>query len=76
MWYGHPALDVNIDTVIKKQQQFLCDFVDLKAEGWRKYSCSFNQLTSAFWAPWMVQADRTVEQLANNMKAVIKFNIL
>ena len=72
MWQGHPALAVNITSVIGKQQQFLCDFVDLKAEGWRKYSSSFNQLTNGFWAPWMIQADKAVEKLAEEMKLSIR----
>ena len=72
MWPGHPALVVNIETVIGKQQQFLCDFVDIKAEGWRKFSSSFNQLTGGFWAPWMIPVDKAVEKLAEEIKLTIR----
>lgn len=73
MWAEHPANVVNIRTVIEKQQQFLCDFVDIKAEGWRKFSRSFNNLTYGFWAPCTIPMDKAVEQLAESMKLTIKF---
>lgn len=62
----------NINTVIEKQQTFLCEFVDIKRNGWNHYSKALNNLTYEFWKPWLDEADKQVSNLADNMKLVIK----
>lgn len=62
----------NINTVIEKQQTFLCEFVDLKRNGWNHYSKALNNLTYDFYKPWLDEADKQVSNLADSMKLVIK----
>lgn len=75
MWYQPPEIP-NIKTSLEKQQKFLCEFVDLKRNGWRHYSTAFNELTYNYYKPVMNKLDEQVDELAKNMKAVIQHKIL
>ena len=75
MW--HQPLELpNINTSIEKQQKFLCEFVDIKRNGWRHYSTAFNDLTYNYYKPLMTKLDTQVEELAENMKTAIRTKML
>lgn len=75
MWY-QPFELPNINTSIEKQQKFLCEFVDIKRNGWRHYSTAFNELTYNYYKPLMNKLDAQVEDLAKNMKEIINHKVL
>lgn len=75
MWH-QPFEMPSIKTSIEKQQKFLCEFVDIKRNGWRHYSNALNELTYNYYKPLMNKLDEQVEELAKNMKAVIQHKIL
>lgn len=62
----------NINTVVENQQTFLCEFVDIKRNGWNHYSKALNNLTYDFWKPWLDEADKQVNNLAESMKLTIR----
>jgi hypothetical protein len=62
----------NINTVITNQQTFLCEFVDIKRNGWLHYSKALNNMTGNFWKPWLDDADTYVNNLAEHMKLTIR----
>jgi hypothetical protein len=62
----------NINTVITNQQTFLCEFVDIKRNGWLHYSKAVNNMTGNFWKPWLDDADTYVNNLAEHMKLTIR----
>jgi hypothetical protein len=62
----------NINTVITNQQTFLCEFVDIKRNGWLHYSKALNNMTANFWKPWLDEADTHVNNLAEHMKLTIR----
>lgn len=68
--YYEPVL--NINTVIEKQQTFICEFVDIKRNGWLHYSKAVNNMTGNFWKPWLDDADTYVNNLAEHMKLTIR----
>ena len=61
-----------ITDVTNKNQQFLCEFVNLKQNGWHHYSKALNDLTYGFWKPVLDQADDQVDKLADHMKLCVK----
>ena len=71
MLYHNPVMPT-IDDLVVKNQQFLCEFVDLKHNGWNHYSKALNNLTNGFWAPWLRQADKGVADFAHVLKTTIK----
>lgn len=71
MFNYQPAMPT-IDDIVIKNQQFLCEFVDLKQNGWNHYSKALNNLTYGFWAPWLRQADKNVANFADALKTTIK----
>ena len=62
----------NIDTVTKQQQTFLCEFVDIKRNGFRHYVKALNNLTYNFWAPTLAQQEKSIDELAESMKFAIR----
>lgn len=68
--YYEPVL--NINTLIQKQQTFICEFVDIKRNGWLHYSKAVNNMTGNFWKPWLDDADTYVNNLAEHMKLTIR----
>lgn len=62
----------NINTVIANQQTFLCEFIDIKRNGWLHYSKALNNLTYNFWKPWLDEVDTYVNNLAEHMKLTIR----
>ena len=61
-----------ITDVVEKNQQFLCEFVNLKRNGFHHFSKAVNELTAGFWKPMLDQADQQVTNLADSMKLCIK----
>ena len=61
-----------ITDVMAKHQQFLCEFVDIKRNGWMHYTKALNNLTGNFWAPMLTEADKNVESFAKSLKMAIK----
>ncbi len=76
MWWNQQIQLPNINTCIEKQQKFLCEFVDLKRNGWNHYSQALNELTYDFYRPLLDRLDRDVGDLAENMKTVIRTKVL
>lgn len=67
----YPSFTIN--DLIEKNQQFLCDFINLKREGFLSYSKALNIYTYGFWSPWLKEADQSVINLAEHMKLCVKF---
>jgi hypothetical protein len=62
----------NINTITEKQQTFLCEFVDIKRNGWMHYSKALNNMTGDFWKPWLDETDKQINNLAESMKLAIR----
>lgn len=75
MWWNQPLELPNINTCMEKQQKFLCEFVDLKRNGWNHYSQALNELTYDFYRPLLKKCDAHVADLAENMKTVIRTQV-
>lgn len=71
---GHlqAMLPYTIVDVAQKNQNFLCEFVNLKRNGYLHYTKSLDDLTYGFWGPWLKQSDKYIENLAEQMKSVIR----
>lgn len=64
---------ITINDVVEKNQQFLCDFINLKREGFLSYTKALNNYTNNFWSPWLKEADQYVINLADHMKLCVRF---
>lgn len=69
--YQAPPL-ITINDLVEKNQQFLCEFVNLKRDGFLHYTKALNNYTYFFWSPWLSDADTAVKNLAEHMKMCIK----
>lgn len=67
----YPSFTIN--DVIEKNQQFLCDFINLKREGFLSYTKALNNCTYGFWSPWLKEADQSIINLADHMKLCVRF---
>lgn len=76
MLWHQPFEVPNVKTNTEKYQKFLCEFVDIKRNGWRHYSIAFNDLTYNYYKPVMDKFDQQVEDLAKTMKSVIREKVL
>lgn len=65
----------NINTVIEKHQTFLCEFVELKRNGFHHYTRALDNLTYMFWQPWLLEQEKAIDQLADQMKQLIKVKL-
>jgi len=73
MLHLYPPLTMpTITDVVEKNQQFLCEFVNLKRNGFHHYTKALNNATYGFWKPVLDQADQQVTNLADHMKMCIK----
>jgi hypothetical protein len=70
--FNYPIPVFNIETVIEKQQTFLCEFVNLKRNGFHHYTKALNNLTYDFWKPWLDDADKNVSNYAEALKTTIR----
>lgn len=61
-----------IKTAMDGQQTFLCEFVDIKRNGWLHYSKALNNLTHNYYRPMLDKMDAQVEELAETMKKNIR----
>lgn len=68
--YNQPVF--NIETATKQQQSFLCEFVDIKRNGFRHYVKALNNLTYNFYAPMLEKQEKAVDELAETMKFAIR----
>lgn len=67
---NYPTYTIN--DVVGKYQTFLCEFVDLKRNGYHHYTKALNNLTYGFWNPWLLESDNQITKLAENMKSNIR----
>jgi len=74
MWWTPTPQLPNINTSIEKHQKFLCEFVEIKRNGWMHYTRAYNEMTYDFWKPWTERQDAFVNDLAENLKSFIKAN--
>ena len=73
MLHLYPPLTMpTITDVVERNQQFLCEFVNIKRNGFHHFSKAVNDLTHGFWKPVLDQADQQVTNLADHMKLCIK----
>ena len=73
MWNTYmPSLPININMVLEKNQDFMCEMVNLKRDGWLHYTKALNNLTYDFWKPLTEKADQQIENLAESMKLTIR----
>lgn len=63
---------ITITDVTKRNQQFLCEFVDLKRNGFHHYTKALNDLTYGFWSPVLKQQDKDISLFADTLKTFIK----
>jgi len=63
---------VTITQVVESNQQFFCEFVDIKRNGFRHYVKALNNLTNGFWSPVLKDQEKFVDNFAEELKAVIK----
>ncbi len=61
-----------INDVTDKYATFLCEFVDLKRNGYLHYTKAVDNLTYGFWGPWLRESDKVVSNFAEHLKLVIK----
>jgi hypothetical protein len=47
-------------------------FIDLKVEGWKSYSKALNQYSFNFYTDQLKNIDKSVENMAHEMKSVMK----
>lgn len=73
MFYTGTPTTYTISDLVLKNQQFLCDFVDLKKTGFLSYTKALNSYTYFFWSPVLKEADNYIINLADHMKLCIKF---
>ena len=74
MFHLYPQFTMpTITDVVNKNQQFLCEFVNLKQNGFHHYTKALNELTGGFWKPVLDQANQQIDKLADDMKLTIKF---
>ena len=69
--YNYPPMPTITD-VISKGQQFCCEFVDLKRNGFHHYTKALNNMTGGFWKPMLDQSDKQIADLADSMKLTIR----
>ena len=63
---------VTITDVTERNQQFLCEFVDLKRNGFRHYANALDNLTYYFWSPVLKEQIKTIDNFAETLKLTIK----
>jgi hypothetical protein len=61
-----------INDVMDKHTTFLCEFVDLKRNGYHHFSKAYDNLTYGFWGPWLKQSDTYVSNFAEHLKLTLK----
>lgn len=68
----HLQFPITIADVSSRHQTFLCEFVDLKRNGYLHFTKAYNNLTYGFWGPWLNESDKYINNLAEHLKLVIK----
>jgi hypothetical protein len=63
---------MTITDLVAKQNTFLCEFVDLKRNGFHHYTKALDALTGGFWGPVLRNADDAITKLADDMKLTIR----
>lgn len=56
------------DQQLKHQKRFFDAFVDLKVEGWKRYSAALNDYTLGYWKTTLTQLDEQVQAVGANLK--------
>lgn len=69
---GFPQIPYTITDVVDRYTSFLCEFVDLKRNGYYHYSKACDNLTYGFWSPWLKESDKIVSNLAEHLKLTLK----
>ena len=67
-----PSFPYTINDVTDKYTTFLCEFVDLKRNGYHHFTKAYDNLTYGFWAPWLRNSDTYVSNLADHLKLTLK----
>lgn len=73
MYHLMPQTTFTINDLVAKNQQFLCDFIDLKREGFLSYTKALNNYSYFFWSPWLKETDQFIINLADHMKLCVRF---
>ena len=68
----HLQFPITITDVSDRYQTFLCEFVDLKKNGYHHYTKAYNNLTYGFWEPWLKDSDTHITNFADHLKLAIK----
>jgi len=73
-WNPQPTytFPYTINDSMDKYTTFLCEFVDLKRNGYHHFTKAYDSLTYGFWAPWLKQSDQTVNNFADHLKLILK----
>lgn len=73
-WNQQPsyAFPYTVVDVVDHYTTFLCEFVDLKRNGYHHYTKAYNNLTYGFWGPWLKESDKIVSNLAEHLKLTLK----
>lgn len=65
-------LPITITDVTNRYVTFVCEFIDLKRNGYHHYTKAYDNLTYGFWGPWLRESDKTVSNFAEHLKLVAK----
>lgn len=68
----HLAPTYTITQATEQYQTFLCEFVDIKRNGFLHFTKAYNNLTYGFWGPVLKDADKYIENFAENLKLTIR----
>jgi hypothetical protein len=72
--HSYPSFTVTQS--FEKYQTFLCDFVEIKRNGFQQFAVSLDKLTYGYYKPLLDQMEKQVNQLAGEMSASIKKNYM
>lgn len=59
---------------LNHQKRFYHAFIDLKVEGWKRYSKAFDEYTLGYWKSALNEADEQVQKTAETFKHVFEGN--
>jgi hypothetical protein len=59
-----------LDQQLKHQKRFFDAFVDLKVEGWKRYSSALNDYTLGYWKTALNKLDDEVQKTGDTVKTI------
>ena len=66
----------DISEVIKKNQDFVCEFIDIKTNGFHQFALSLDKLTYSFWKPLLNLMEENVNNFGIAYKNTVRLKVL